>query len=312
MKNNKIIILGGAGLVGQNLIYQLKNKGYSHIVVFDKHRENLAVLRKLQPDIIAEYADLAESGSWQDHFNEAETVIMLQAQISSMKEDDFLRNNVHSTSNALNAMRKYKVPYVILVSSSVIESVADDFYTHTKKQQEDLVVQSGLPYLVLRPTVMFGWFDRKHFGWLSRFMKKSPVFPIPGYHSCIRQPLYVADFCNIIINCIQTRVYGKIYNISGREKIDFIDIIREIKRATKSNILILRLPIKLFFGLLWMWSLVNKNPPFTTQQLTALIANDEFEVIDWPEIFQAPCTPFKEAIAETFTDPKHSKVILEF
>ena len=35
---------------------------------------------------------------------------------------------------------------------------------------------------ILRPTLMFGWFDRKHLGWLARFMQKAPVFPIhvPG------------------------------------------------------------------------------------------------------------------------------------
>jgi hypothetical protein len=47
---------------------------------------------------------------------------------------------------------------------------------------------------------MFGWFDRKHLGWLSRFMKKVPVFPIPGHGRYMRQPLYGGrDFANIII-----------------------------------------------------------------------------------------------------------------
>ena len=28
---------------------------------------------------------------------------------------------------------------------------------------------------------MFGWFDRKHLGWLARFMTRAPVFPVPGH-----------------------------------------------------------------------------------------------------------------------------------
>jgi hypothetical protein len=32
-----IILPGGAGLVGQNLVARLKAKGYAHIVVLDKH-----------------------------------------------------------------------------------------------------------------------------------------------------------------------------------------------------------------------------------------------------------------------------------
>ena len=41
---------------------------------------------------------------------------------------------------------------------------------------------------------MFGWFDRKHLGWLARFMCRVPVFPIPGSGEYLRQPLYVGDF----------------------------------------------------------------------------------------------------------------------
>jgi hypothetical protein len=64
--------------------------------------------------------------------------------------------------------------------------------------------------------------------------------------------------------------------------------------------------------LLWLWSQFDRNPPFTTQQLAALIARDEFEVIDWPTIFGVTCTPFTSAIEETFTHPVYSRVVLEF
>ena len=89
-------------------------------------------------------------------------------------------------------------------------------------------------------------------------------------------------------------------------------MIREIKRATQAKTLIMRIPYSLFFALLWVWGLFNKNPPFTTQQLAALSANDEFEVIDWPGIFSVPCTPFKAALDETFNDPRYSGVVLDF
>jgi len=40
--------------------------------------------------------------------------------------------------------------------------------------------------------------------------------------------------------------------------------------------------------------------------------NDEFEIIDWPKIFNVSATPFNEAIEETFSDSKNSKVSLDF
>ena len=312
MQNNKILLPGGAGLVGQNLVARLKAKGYGNIVVLDKHRANLTVLEQVQPEITTEYADLAEPGDWQRHFEDADVVVMLQAQIGGNDYQEFDRNNVNSTRLILDAIKANKMPYFVYISSSVVESVVDDIYSNTKKVQECMVLESGIPCLVLRPTLMFGWFDRKHLGWLSRFLKKVPVFPIPGQGHYMRQPLYVGDFCNIIISCIENRIVDGIYNISGHERVDYIDIIREIKRATGARALIIKIPYGLFYSLIWIWGLFDKNPPFTTQQLSALSAKDEFEVIDWPGIFGVPYTPFVEAIDETFNDPTYSKVVLEF
>lgn len=303
---------GGAGLVGQNLVARLKAKGYSNIVVLDKHRPNLAILKRMQPDVIVEYADLAKPGEWHRHFVDADIVVMLQAQIGGNDPKEFYRNNIDSTRLILAEIKAHGVPYFVHISSSVVESVADDFYTNTKKEQERIVLESGIVCPVLRPTLMFGWFDRKHLGWLSRFMNKVPVFPIPGHGRYIRQPLYVGDFCNIIISCIEKRIRDGIYNISGHESIDYIDIIREIKRVTKARAVILKIPYSLFYSMLWIWALFDRNPPFTTQQLAALVAKDEFEVIDWPSIFGVPYTPFAHAIDETFNDSNYSKVILEF
>ena len=308
----KVLLPGGAGLVGQNLVARLKARGYENIVVLDKHQANLTVLKQVQPDITTEYADLAETGNWLRHFEGADVVVMLQAQIGGNDYQEFVRNNVESTKLILDAIKHHKVPYLVHISSSVVESMADDFYTKTKKDQEKMVLVSGISCPVLRPTLMFGWFDRKHLGWLSRFMKKIPVFPIPGHGRYMRQPLYVGDFCNIIISCIETRVRDGIYNISGHEKVDYIDIIKQIKLATKCRTPIIRIPYSLFYVLLWVWSLFDKNPPFTTQQLAALSTKDEFEVIDWPGIFGVPYTPFNQAVEETFNNAQYSKVILEF
>ena len=311
--DQKILIPGGAGLVGQNLVARLKNQGYKKIVVLDKHRANMAVLKQVQPDIVVEYADLAEPGEWQRHFADTDVVVMLQAQIGGNDYQDFVRNNIDATRLILNSIKEApNRPYLVHISSSVVESVAEDFYTNTKKEQERMVLDSGIACPVLRPTLMFGWFDRKHLGWLSRFMKKVPVFPIPGHGRYMRQPLYVGDFCNVIISCITNRIVDGIYNISGHEKIDYIDMIRGIKRSTRVNTIILKIPYPVFYVLIWTWGLFDKNPPFTTQQLAALSAKDEFEVTDWPGKFGVAYTPFSKAINETFNDPTYGKVILEF
>lgn len=308
----KILLPGGAGLVGQNLVARLRARGYTNIVVIDKHKQNLDILRSVQPEISAVYADVSRSGDWENCFDGADVVVMLQAQIGGLFYEDFIDNNVTTTGLILGLVKSKKIPYLVHVSSSVVESLADDFYTRSKIEQEQLVLASGISCPILRPTLMFGWFDRKHLGWLARLMQKIPIFPIPGSGRFMRQPLYVGDFCDVIISCIEKKVPTGIFNISGHEKIDYIDMIRVIKKATNAKALIVRIPYSLFYTLLWIWALFDKKPPFTTQQLQALVAKDEFEVIDWPKIFGVPYTPFEVAIDETFNHRNYSQVVLEF
>ncbi|MDR9437154.1 MAG: NAD-dependent epimerase/dehydratase family protein, partial [Thiohalophilus sp.] len=280
-KQSKIVIPGAAGLVGQNLIVFLKQAGYTNLVGIDKHPHNTRMLAELHPDITVIEDDLAESGPWQQHFDGAEVVIMLQAQIGALTEEPFIRNNIHSTRHVIDACKRYSVPYIVHISSSVVESVANDFYTNSKKAQEQLIEECGIPHVILRPTLMFGWFDRKHLGWLSRFMQKSPIFPIPSHGRFMRQPLYVRDFCNIIISAMQQRRHNEAFNITGREKVDYVDIIRTIKQVQGLRTWIVHIPYRLFWFLLWFYALFDRDPPFTTQQLAALVAHDEFELIPW-------------------------------
>jgi nucleoside-diphosphate-sugar epimerase len=308
----KIILPGGAGLVGQNLIVRLQARGYTNIVVLDKHRANLDILGKVHPHVTAEFADLSRPGDWQRHFTDVDAVVMLQAQIGGVDRGAFVRNNIDSTRLVIEEMKKHESAYLVHISSSVVESVVSDFYSDTKREQEHVVLESGIRCAILRPTLMFGWFDRKHLGWLSRFMRRSPVFPVPGDGRFLRQPLYVGDFCNVIIRCIERRAAGCKYDISGLDKMYYIDVIRMIRRVTRARTCIVKIPYGLFRSLLRLWSIVDRDPPFTTQQLAALVAPDEFEVIDWPGIFGVTATPFADAIEETFNDPRYGKVVLEF
>ena len=310
--DTKIFISGIAGLVGQNLALRLTQAGYCNICGVDKHKNNLAILNEVQPDIETVLADINDSDQWSDMVRAADIVIINQAQIGGLDYKEFHDNNVAATEKILGEINKDRNPYVVHISSSVVNSQADDFYTRSKTDQENLVKKHDINGVILRPTLMFGWFDRKHLGWLRRFMAKTPVFPIPGNGRYRRQPLYVGDFCNVIISCIENQPLDETYNISGREIIDYIDLIRTIKRATGAKAPILRMPYTLFYFLIWLVGLFKKDPPFTTHQLRALIIPEVFDIIDWPQIFDVKQTKFEDAVDETFNHEIYSKIALDF
>jgi len=310
-KNAKIVLTGAAGLVGQNLIVELKAQGYTRLVAIDKHAHNLAILRQLHPDVEAIDADLAEPGIWERTFDGAACVVQLHAQITGKHSAPFVRNNIEATRRVLDVVRACNVPYLVHISSSVVNSVANDDYTNTKKAQEKLVVDSGIRHSILRPTLMFGWFDPKHLGWLSRFMAKTPIFPIPGDGRYMRQPLYERDFCRCIAQCIAREPDCTVYDVCGDTRIDYVDIIRTIKRVKGLRAWIVHIPYSLFYALLKIYAFFSGKPPFTADQLKALSAGDEFHGIDTAAVFGVRQTPFEDAIRESYCDPRYSGIVLE-
>jgi len=308
----KIIITGAAGLVGQNVIARLKSVPDLKLVGIDKHPSNTVLLRKLHPEIEVIEADLATDGAWIEAIAGADAVLLNQAQIGGLDEQEFVDNNVVATEKIVAAMRRHATPYFVHISSSVVNSKADDFYTRSKTAQEKFIdTVTDIPHVILRPTLMFGWFDRKHLGWLRRFMDRVPVFPIPGNGKFIRQPLYVGDFANIIISSLTNRPTGT-YDISGLEQIHYGDLIRLIHTTVKPKARIVHIPYHVFWWLLFVYGKFSSKPPFTTSQLEALVIPETFAVIDWPAIFGVPATPLDNAIAETYLDPRYSSIVLDF
>jgi nucleoside-diphosphate-sugar epimerase len=308
---DKIILAGGAGLVGQNLVVSLIQQGYQNLVVIDKHAHNLAILKSLHPQVTTIVADLAEVGSWQDSLHDGACLIMLQARITGKTSEPFIHDNIDATRLILTTIKKTQITYVVHISSSVVVSAAQDDYTLTKKDQEKMVIESGIQHCILRPTLMFGWFDPKHLGWLARFMEKTPIFPIPGDGRFMRQPLYNRDFCQMIIHCMEQQPDAAIYDIVGDQRIDYIDIIRTIKKVKKLKTWIVTLPLWFFAFLMRFYALFSQYPPFTVDQLKSLQAGDDFDGVNTQEQFGITQTPFEQAMNETYHDENYAHIMLQ-
>jgi nucleoside-diphosphate-sugar epimerase len=306
-----VVVTGAAGLVGQNLVPRLKLRGFTQIIGVDKHPANSAIFRMLHPDVPLIEADIAHEDGWQEALSGAEALVSAHVQIGGLDPEAYVANNVTATKRLIDAARQAKVTYLVQISSSVVNSAAVDDYTESKRAQEKMALESGIPCIVLRPTLMFGWFDRKHLGWLARFMARMPLFPIPGHGRYLRQPLYVGDFCDIIIACIERRLTGA-YNISGLQRIDYIDLIRTLRDTLELKRPIVRVPYPLFWTMLKAYAVADKDPPFTAKQLEALVTPGIFEIIDWPGIFGVKATPLSAAMHETYRHPDYSKIVVEF
>ena len=293
----KIIITGAGGLLGLNLLTILNTSKYK-ITAIDKKSKNLSLAKLLNPNIETKVLDLSEKGEWKNLFKGADCVIQLQAQISSPIKEPYIRNNIESVKNILEACEKFKVPNLIHLSSSVVISISRDDYTKTKTIGEELVKSSNCNYTILRPPLMYGCFDIKHLDHIIKTFDKSLFLPMPGSGKYIRQPLYVKDMTKIILKLIERKPKNKIYNIIGKEKIYFIDLLKMIRNAKNKNTLFIKIPISLFTLMLRVYSSISGKKTLNHNQLKALSAGDIFPVDNWEKEFGIKYTKFNEGVSE--------------
>jgi len=309
----KIIITGSAGLVGMNLLTILDPNKYK-IIAIDQNKHNILLSKKLFPKIHFIVADVSKSGKWEKLFKNANCVIQLQAQIAHIKKTPYIKNNILSVKKILKICKKYKIKNLIHMSSSVVISIAKDDYTNTKRKGEKLVSHGEIPHTILRPPLMYGCFDIKHLGFLTHVLEKYPFFPMPGSGKYTRQPLFVIDICKIILKLIEAKPKNKIYNIIGKEKIYFIDLIKIIAKIKKIHKLFIKIPTKLFLFLLKIHSTITRKKIFISAQLASLQNDDVFPVTSWDKKFKISYTPFKEGIKKTIHSPyyKYRKQMKKF
>jgi nucleoside-diphosphate-sugar epimerase len=312
----KIIITGAAGEVGLNIFEVLEKdpkysamrdtKKYS-LIAIDKNKDTLKMLKKFFPYATTICADLTIRDGWEKNFKGAYAVIQLQAQISSPHEEPYINNNVRSVENVVDVCEDLGIRRLVHISSSVVISVAKDYYTDTKRLGETLVRKSKVPHIILRPTLMYGCYDIKHLGYLVKMFEKSPIFPMPGSGKYLRQPLYVQDFARIILNSLDMKMDNKTYNITGKEKIYLIDCLKKIFKAKNNKILFIKIPLPIFYFMIKVYGLLNRNTKIVPDQLTALTAGDIFPVIKWEILFDIEPTKFEDGVKDMLAS-KHYRI----
>jgi len=295
MKNLKIIIPGGAGFVGRNLVRILTGSiPPKNITVIDKNADHLKMMEQYGINIVQ--ADLSQPDKWYNLFSEQDVIIHLAAQISSQNEEDFFQNNIRTTENIIEAAQKFSISKIIFFSSAAVLSIRKDPYAETKLQAEKLVKQSGLNYCIIQPSIMYGPTDDKNIGYLINFAKKMPVFPIPGHGRWPRQPIYIDDMCYLILHFLEEFPENNVYSINGRDTIFFRDMVRMVFQELGGIKIMIPFPIPLFKVLMMTYQKISGNTQFTTDQVDSLASCDIFPEYPWWNEFHIKITPFREGI----------------
>ncbi len=289
----RIFVTGAAGFVGSHLVPALLDAGFEVTALIRLKKES----KTLPDNVQIIVADLSETEQWQKELKGQDILVHLAAEISSKDSSMFEKNNVVATANLIKAAQKAKIKKIIHFSSAAVTSIRKDFYAQSKEDQEKIIVDSKINYLILRPSMIYGPGDNKNIGWLINIVKRFPVIPLPGGGNFGRQPIFVDDIVKIVLKLIESNYHNKIFEIHGYEFVSMSKMVRVIVKRLKTPKLILSTPIFYLLAFFWLSEKILSNPKFTTDQIKSLISGEKFKGDDWAKIFAIIPTKFKQGIA---------------
>ncbi len=126
-------------------------------------------------------------------------------------------------------------------------------YDVGKARQEEALVESGVPYAIVRPTLVFGKEDIlvNNIAWL---MRKFPVFPIFGTGRYRVQPVYVEDLASIAAASSHDPE-SRVLDAIGPETFTFEELVALIGAKMGRNVKLVHLPpgLGIFLGQIIGW-----------------------------------------------------------
>jgi uncharacterized protein YbjT (DUF2867 family) len=196
----KIVVIGGSGLIGSQVITQLADLGHEAVSASPRSGVNALTGEGLAEALAGAHTvvDVSNSPSWAD--------------------DDVLHFFTTSTRNLLAAGPHAGVRHQVALSIVGCDRTGESGYMRAKIAQEKLIAESGSGYSIVRATQFF-----EFVGGMADSMTDGDTVRAP--HAAF-QPIAAADVATGVTRAATGDPVNGMINIAGPEKRGMDDFIR--------------------------------------------------------------------------------------
>ncbi len=290
----KILVTGATGFIGPKVVHALRARD----------RDVRALVRR--PERATQLAgwgvelakgDLTDPTSLRAALQGCTHVVHLVAIITG-RPADFERVMTQGTKDLVAAAKEAGVERFVLMSALGTSEASKDTvpYYAAKWAEEQEVVGSGLEYVILRPSFVFG----RDGGALPTFMKQvrySPVVTVIGPGLQRSQPIWVDDVAQICAQGVDhPQAANRTFELGGPDTVNWNELYLTIARVLGKRRRLLHVP----FGLARTGAqLTERLPgaPLSADQVAMLQGADNVvSNTDAVDTFQLPLVPLEEQI----------------
>ena len=254
----KILITGAGGFVGEALVKRL---AAHELVLPSRNPERLTLPARAASPVFT--PDLERLVAEQ----KPEIVINLLGIIRESAGEPFGLVHEEYTRRLLAGARGAGVKKFIQMSALGAAPDAPSSYHRSKFAGEELVKNSGLPYVIFRPSLITGS-GQKLLAELRYIARFTPVLAAPS--DCLAAPLPVEAVAACFGRAAEdASVVNELFELGGDRVLNFRQIFAEALASIGLRRPVLGLPLKFFFPLLPFFRLFPV-PPMTAEQYRML------------------------------------------
>ena len=173
---------------------------------------------------------------------------------------------------------------------------------------EDKLINKHSNLTILRPTLIYGSSRDRSFWRLIEFINAYSFFPVFGSGKNLIQPVNAEDLGSAYLKVLKNKssCYGKQYNLSGRDQISYISILREIATGLDKKVFFIHLPMWLSIIGAYVGKMIMRSRfPISVEQVLRMKEDKVFSHENAKYDFGYNPIEFKHGILREVNELKH-------
>jgi NADH dehydrogenase len=285
-------------MVGSAIVKELLRRGEKVAVL---GRDEAKIRQRLGTEVEVREGDVRQPDSLASAFDGIDIVINAVQFPGSPVENrgkgfTFEEVDLKGTRNQIDAAKKADVRRFVYISGVGASKDADKHWFRFKWEAENYLQKSGLEWVVVRPTWIFGPEDVS----LNRFLgfgKMLPFIPMFGDGKQDMQPVFIDDVGRVAADAaIKPEAANQIFELGGPERMSMNDVVKAALEVQGKKKALLHQPV--IVGKL-IGSLPNLPimPPLTADAIDFITNEAVADNSAVERVLQPRLTPLREGLA---------------
>ena len=295
-----VFLTGASGFVGSHILRRLLGDG--HEVRALVHARGALIndaaflghLQEVPGDITADLTPQVAG---------CETVINLIGIIHQHGKATFEAIHHQGTKNLVEAASQVGVKRFVQMSALGARPGDASAYHTTKFAAEEDVRRSGIPFVVLRPSLIVGP-GSAFLQQMVKVMGAAPLIrPIPGTGKYRFQPIHVDDVVECFVQALTNEAAtGQTVDLVGGEELTLDEIGEEIAACLGVRKRVLHIPMPIMMSVATLFELLPVQPPVNRVQLTMMREGSTADCGPMKRIFRVEPVGFRAGLRSYLGD----------